>query len=81
MFQGFRPFIIRLPDNKLHRDKICKFYDFIASSEMLSIKITTDSIKDVTWYKVFNEVINEGFHRGHNFEITHVRKGESQNFT
>ena len=62
MLQGLRPFIIRLPDNKLHRGKICKSYDTIASSEMLSVKITIDSIKDETWYKIFDEVINEGFH-------------------
>ena len=80
MLQGLRPFIIRLSDNKLHRGKICKSYDTIASSEMLSVKIITDTIKDETWYKVFDEVVNEGFHRGHNFKITHVRKGESHNF-
>ena len=80
LLQGLRPFIIRLPDNKLHRGKVCKSYDSIASSEMLSVKITTDSIKDEPWYKVYDEVVNEGFHRGHNFEITHVRKGETHNF-
>ena len=53
---------------------MCKSYDTIASSEMLSIKITSDSIKDETWYNVYEEVVNEGFKRGHNFEITHVRK-------
>ena len=80
MFQGLRPFIIRFPDNKLHRGKICKSYDTIAPSEMLSVKITTHSIKDETWYNKFDEVVNEGFHRGHNLEITHIRKGESHNF-
>ena len=49
LLQGLRPFIIRLPDNKFHRGKVSKSYDSIASSEMLSIKITSDSIKDETW--------------------------------
>ena len=80
ILQGLRPFIIRLPDNKFHRGKVSKSYDSIASSEMLSIKITSDSIKDETWYNIYEEVVNEGFKRGHNFEITHVRKGESHNF-
>ena len=80
LLQGLRPFIIRLPDNKFHRGKVSKSYDSIASSEMLSIKITSDSIKDETWYNIYEEVVNEGFKRGHNFEITHVRKGESHNF-
>ena len=37
--------IIRLPDNKIHKEKIYKFYDTIAYSEILSIKIISDSIK------------------------------------
>ena len=80
LLQGTRPFIIRLPDNKLHRAKVCKSYDAIASSEMLSIKISSDSIKDETWFNVYDEIVREGFKRGHNFEITHVRKGENLNF-
>jgi hypothetical protein len=74
LLQGTRPFIIRLPDNKLHRAKVCKSYDTIASNEMLSINITSDIIKDETWYNVFDEVVTEGFKRGHNYEIIHVRK-------
>ena len=80
LLKGTRPFIIRLPDNKLHRGKVCKSYDTIASSDMLSIKITSDSIKDETWFNVYDEVVNEGFKRGFKYEITHVRKGESHNF-
>ena len=30
LLQEQRPFIIRLPDNKLHRGKVCKSYDTIA---------------------------------------------------
>ena len=80
LLQGLRPFIIRLSDNKMHKAKVCKSYDTIASSEMLSIKITSDTIKDENWYTVYEEVIMEGFKRGYNFEITHVRKLESHNY-
>lgn len=59
----------------MHKGKVCKSYDIIASSEMLSIKITSDSIKDEPWYTVYVEIVNEGIKRGHNFEITHIRKG------
>ena len=41
---------------------------------MLSIKITSDGIKDKSWYAVYDEVIKESLKRCHNFEITHVRK-------
>ena len=80
LLQGLRPFIIRLSDNKFHRAKICKSYDTIASSEMLSIKVTSDTLKNESWFTVYEEVIMEGFKRKHNFEITHVRKIEDQNY-
>jgi hypothetical protein len=58
----------------MYNDIVCKSYDTITSSEILSIKITSDSIKDESWFAVSEEVIIEGFKRGLNFEITHVRK-------
>ena len=80
LLQGLRPFIIRLVDNKMHKGKVCKSYDTIASSEMLSIKVTSETMKDVSWYAVYEEIIIEGFKRGFKFEITHVRKIESHNY-
>ena len=47
---------------------------------MLSIKITSDNIKNEHWYTVYEEVVNEGITRSHNFEITHVRKEENYNY-
>ena len=64
----------------MHRGKICKSYDTIASSEMLSIKITSDHIKDESWYTVYEEIILERFKRGFNYEITHVGKIKIQNY-
>ena len=81
LLQGFHPFNIHLLDNKMHKGKNCKSYDTIASSEMLSIKSTSDSIKDESWYAIYEEMIREGFKRGFNFEITHVRKNENHNYT
>lgn len=39
-------------------------HDIIASSEMLSIKITSESIKEETWYAMYDEMINKNFKRG-----------------
>lgn len=64
LLQGLRPFIIRLSDNKMHKTKFCKSYDIIVSSEMLSIKITSESIKEKTWYAMYDEMINKNFKRG-----------------
>lgn len=48
--------------------------------KILSIKITSDTIKDESWFAVYKEVINESIKRCHNFEITHVRKVVSHNY-
>lgn len=64
----------------MHKGKICKSYDIIPSSEMLSIKITNDSIKDESWYTVYEKVIIERFKRGFNFKITYVKKIENHNY-
>ena len=47
---------------------------------MLSIKITSDSIKNENWFAIYEEVINEGLKRSHNIEITDVRKIENHNY-
>ena len=36
LLQAIRPFSIRLTDNKMHKGKVCKSYNTIASREMLS---------------------------------------------
>ena len=64
----------------MHKGKVCKSYDMIASSKILSIKVTSETTKNVSWYAVYEEIIIEGFKRGFKFEITHVRKIESYNY-
>lgn len=64
----------------MHRGKIYKSYDIVASSEMFSIKITGDSIKNEHCHTVYEEVINKESKRSRNFEIIHVRKEESHNY-
>ena len=64
----------------MYRGKVCKSYDTIASSGMLSIKITSDTIKNESRYAVYKEIILEGFKRKFNYEITHIRKIETHNY-
>ena len=47
---------------------------------MLSIKVTSETTKNVSWFAVYEELIIEGFKRGFKFEIIHVRKIESYNY-
>lgn len=47
---------------------------------MLSIKKTSDNIKDETWFSVYGKVVTEGFKRGYNHKIAHVKKRENHNY-
>ena len=64
----------------MHRGKVCKSYDTIASSEILSIKIISDILKYQSWYEIYEKIIIERFKRRFNYEITHVRKLEYHNY-
>lgn len=63
------PIIIHLVNNKTHKGKVYKFYYTIVLSEMLSIKITSDNIKDKAWHIIFKEVVNEEFKRHHKYIV------------
>lgn len=73
LLQGLRPIIIRLLE-KFYRGKVSKSYDIIASSEILSMKITSNSITNQPWFMFYEEIVNEGFNRCYDFKISHVRK-------
>ena len=74
LLRGLRPFILKIGPFKLARGKVCKSFDTIAIASMLSVKITTPSIKGKEWYDLFEEIVGDGFRRGLDFEITNVQK-------
>ena len=41
---------------------------------MLSVKVTTPSIKGKEWYDLFEEIVENGFRRDLDFEITNMQK-------
>jgi hypothetical protein len=41
--------------------KVCKSFDTIAIASMLSIKVTTQSIKGKEWYDLFEKIVGDGF--------------------
>ena len=80
ILRGLRPFILKI-DRFTHTiDKVCKSFDTIAIAFMLSVKITTPSIKGKEWYDLFEEIVGEGFRRGLDFEITNVQKSVDAEF-
>ena len=74
LLQGSRAFILTLDENVARRGKVCKSYDALALNNLLSIKIVSENLKGKEWYKMFEDIVTEGFKRGHEFEITNVQK-------
>ena len=73
LLNGTRPFILTLDDN-MTVGKIYKSYNTIAKNNILSVKINSLSLMNVTGHGLFKEVVEESFKRGHELEITGVQK-------
>ena len=74
LLQGMKAFILILDDGKPWRGKICKSYDVLALNNLLSVKITSDTLIGKEWYNILEEVVKEGFERTYHYEITSAKK-------
>ena len=74
LLRGSRAFILNMDENVDRRGKACKTYDALALNNLLLVKIMSDKLKDKGWYNVFEDIVNEGFKRGHEYEVTNVQK-------
>ena len=77
LLNGTRPFILNLDDN-MTVGKICKSYNTIAKNNMLSVKINSLSLMNITGHGLFKEVVEESFKRGQELEITGVQKNTTE---
>ena len=73
LLNGTRPFILTL-DGNMTVEKICKSYNTVVKNNMLSVKINSLSLLNVTGHSLFEEVVEESFKRGQELEITGVQK-------
>lgn len=80
LLQGMKAFILILGDGKPWRGKICKSYDVLALNNFLSVKITSDILIGKDWYNILEEVVNKGFDRTYDYEITTVQKKIEMSF-
>ena len=80
LLQGTKAFIITLDNEKTWRGKICKSYDVLALNNLLSVKITSDTLIGKEWYNILEEVVLEGFDRTYEYEITNVQKKKEMSF-
>ena len=74
LLTGTKAFIITLLDGKSYRGKICKSYDTLALNNLLSVKITSDTLIGKDSYNILEEIVQEGFDRTYEYEITNVQK-------
>ena len=77
LLKGNRAFIIKL-DTTLTVGKICKSYNTIARNNMLSVKINSLSLGNITGHGLFKEIVEESFKRGQELEITGVQKNTNE---
>lgn len=73
LLNGTRPFILTL-DEVMTVGKVCKSYNTIAKNNLLSVKISSPSLGNVTGHGLYKEVLEESFKRGQELEITGVQK-------
>ena len=74
LLQGTKAFILNLDEGEPWRGKICKSYDMLALNNLLSVKISNDKLIGKEWYNIFEDVVNEGFDRKYEYEITNIQK-------
>ena len=80
LLRGFRAFILNLDENMDRRGKVCKTYDALALNNLLSVKIMSEKLKEKEWYNVFEDIVIEGFKRGHEYGVTNVQKKRDFDF-
>ena len=77
LLNGTRPFILTL-DGNMTVGKACKSYNTIAKNNMLSVKISSLSLMNVTGHGLFKEIVEESFKRSQQLEITEVQKNKTK---
>ena len=80
LLQGIKAFILTLDEGEPWRREVCKSYDMLALNNLLSVKISSDTLIGKEWYNIFEEVVNEGLDRKYDYEITNIQKKKEMNF-
>ena len=78
LLRGTRIFAITLDNDKPTIAKTAKSYDPLASSSMLSVKINSETIRDLDAQQLIKTVVESNFHRDHDFEITQTQKNNGR---
>jgi hypothetical protein len=52
----------------------------LALNNLFLVKISSDTLIGKEWYNIFKEVVNEGFDRKYDYEITNIQKKKEMSF-
>lgn len=63
LLKGTRPFILTI-EEVMMVGKMCKSYNTVAMNNMLSVKISSPSLGNVTGHGLFEKVLEKSFKRG-----------------
>ena len=80
LLQGTKAFVIILDEVKSWRGKIYKSYDMLALNNLLSVKISSDTLIGKELFHIFEKIVNEGFDRKYDYEITNIQKKKEMSF-
>ena len=80
LLHGNRSFILKLDNTTYCRGKAFKSFDSIAIASLLSVKISSPTLKNRKWFQLHEEIVKDGFKRGYEFEVTNVQKNDSAEF-
>ena len=80
LLHGTRSFILKLDNIFSHRGKIFKSFDSIAIASLLSVKMSSPTLKGNKWFELHEEIVKDSFKRGYEFEITNVQKNKNVEF-
>ena len=74
LLYGIRSFTLKLDNITYCKGKVFKSFDSIAIATLLLGIIYSPTLEDKKWFQLHDEIVNDSFKRGHEFEITNVQK-------
>ena len=75
-----RPFILTLNEGIPHQGKVCKAYDVLAFSHLLSVKISGPNLANMEACELHLEIVKDSFARGFEFEVIGIEKKTRHEF-
>lgn len=80
LLHGTRTFAIQLDDNVTTIAKVAKSFDPLAPSSLLSVKFSSEAIRELDANQFLKEAVEDSFRRGLEYEITQAQKAPGESY-